>query len=149
MPYPASAYVKLLIQRNAQGGDAWLKCLRETAEFYGWLDAYPLWTPPVFGYASDGRELCIHSNAVGGHRGGKRLMICRSGTKHSTPRGQTNVFRVSSRVTKDQLVELAGLTKVPFAWMQDKAFRRLSYDDWMALWAPGALLAARRRAAAA
>jgi hypothetical protein len=148
MSYPASAYVKLLIQRNAVGGDAWLKCLRETAEFYGWLDAYPLWTPPVYVDPHSGRRWVQDSNAVGGHFGGKRLKICRSATRHSTPRGKTNVFRISSRVTKDQLAELAALTKVPFGWMQDKAFRRLSYDDWMALATVGVPLAAKRRALA-
>lgn len=126
-----SAYVKLLLYRSPSNRDTWLKCLKETADFYGWLDAYPIWTPPPIAFTASGRDLVAWSGASPACSGGLRLRICRSGRRTGHPRGTTNAFRVSKSISNALLTELAELTKVPFAWMEDKAFRRLTYEDWM------------------
>lgn len=132
MPYRKDEYVKLLLYRSPSNRDTWVKCLRATADFYGWTGYWPEWTPP--GEVKAGRLYSAYPSKKASLpiRGGTRLRICRSGSKHGHPRGMTNCIRVSNSISNALLTELAASCQQPFSWMEDKAFRRISFDDWMA-----------------
>lgn len=132
-------YVQLTLHTQPSGRVVWLKCLKTTAEFYGWLDAYPhseeLATHPFQQRVFRGYPTTPFRPDIGG----KSRRIYRSNSRDGYPRGQTNRFRICSQVTNRQLAELAAMTKVPFRYMESVGGARISYDRWMNAYISGKL----------
>jgi len=126
-------YVRLILWTYPSGQYQWLKCLRATADFYGWLDAYEedpedqgLWGP-------NGRPYISYPKKVAAWKGGLPLRICRTNNRCGNPRGMTNQFRVSRGTSNAMLADLARVTRVRFGWMEDMRGKRRSYRRWMAM----------------
>lgn len=130
---PSETYIQLSLRDPEVTRSHWVKCLRATADFYGWTANLPLWQPK--GYWSEGRFLTYgqNFNAAGANRGGKRLAICRSSSTRGTPAGMTNVFRISRHVTESDLARLAAATTAEWEWMETRFHERRRKDRWLAI----------------
>lgn len=124
-------YVKLELFRPPGGDSRWLIALRTTADYYGWTEYFPVWSPPVVGTAggytlvSDpGRRGRMHKQPA------HRLRICRSESRKGHPRGMTNAFKVSRSCTLFELAELAHSTNIEWHWMESFKGQRLSRGHW-------------------
>ena len=136
-----SHYVQINLWTQPSGRVVWLRCLTATADYYGWLDAYPSSeelpdpTPPP-------REFrYLATTRFRPDVGGRPRRICRSNSRHGNPRGATNRFRISTQVSNRHLAELAQVTKVPFKWMETVGGQRVSYDRWLEYGISGKLFA--------
>ena len=138
MTWDGSQYVKLLIERPEKGPDRWLIALRATADYYGWTEKFPRWTPKI-AYVSGGSAWYMDP----GRRGemfcesGRRHRICRSPSRAGMPRGMTNQFKVSASCRLFDLAEVAALTKVDWYWMSAPNGERLSREHWLSLYEAG------------
>ena len=124
-------YVKLELFRPPGGDSRWLIALRTTADYYGWTEYFPVWSPPVVGTAGGytltkdpGRRGRMHKQS------GHRLRICRSESRMGQPRGMTNAFKVSRSCTLFELAELAHSTNIEWHWMESFKGQRLSRGHW-------------------
>ena len=126
-----SHYVGLLIRRYGSGQTVWVKCLRATAQHYGWLDAYDV-IGETASTPSGVREFRYLSRSRWRpDLGGKRRRICRAESRQGNPAGKTNVFRISSKVTNADLAELARLTKGEWAWMETTCGQIWDREKWL------------------
>lgn len=131
MPQEQPQFVGLLVRKYANGQSVWIKCLRATAEYYGWTAAYDVIgeTAPA---SSKQREFI--TDRVGRWRpdlGGRKLRICRAESREGYPAGKTNSFRISSKVRNSDLAELAHLTKADWHWMETTCGQRWTRDQWL------------------
>ena len=126
-------YVRLVTCTYPSGQYQWLKCLRATADFYGWLDAYEEDPLHLGRWTEEGHWYINYPKKVQAWRGGLRLRICRTGSRAGYPRGLTNQFRVSRGTSNATLADLARVTRVPFGWMEDNKGKRRPYERWMAM----------------
>lgn len=108
----------------------WLRCLKETAKFYGWDKAFPTVIATKneasggMGFRDPGRR-GLKTSA------GKLHYICRSPKTQGTPKGMTNRFGVSSNATTQDLALIAEKTQVDWYWMTAKYGERRSREKWL------------------
>lgn len=128
---PEPTWVKLLLGYTARGTSKWLQAYRATADYYGWTDEFPIWTPqrvvngvPQPYILSPGRRMGPNQ------QGGRRHRICRAKTTSGLPAGFTNTFKVSTNVGLFDLAELAHFTKVDWHWMTGPTGQRVLRSDW-------------------
>jgi hypothetical protein len=136
MSWSDKDYIKLLIGRPESGPDRWLISLRATADYYGWSEKFPEWSPkPV---SSDGKYTYFRDT------GRKGRMYCESGRKHRISRdpsrrghtpGLCNQFKVSTSCTMADMSEIAAMTGVDWYWMTSPTGERISREKWAEFWA--------------
>ena len=138
MSWVDSDYVKLELFRPEGKDSRWLIALRTTADYYGWTDHFPLWSPPSW-TGPDGRTLMFDPGRRGKRykAGGRRLRICRSESRQGWPRGMTNAFKVSRSCTLFELAELGHHTSIDWQWMESFNGQRLSRGHWEDLYYRG------------
>jgi hypothetical protein len=133
MPLQDSYWVKLQVGTTKAGEACWVACLRRTAEFYGWADAFPPQAPPVY-ISPTGRRISVYRKAD--QRldwGGKPLRISRAITRKGNPAGLTNRFRVSRNWTLRNSAALAQATTAEWSWMEGPWGGRRSREQWLAM----------------
>lgn len=134
MTWDNEQYIKLLLLRPETGRDRWLIALRATADYYGWTEQFPRWTPkPVLVTDRYSYSMMPNTRAEMFCESGRRHRICRSASKHGMPRGMTNQFKVSKNCSIVDLAELGALTKVDWHWMSAPNGDRLSRADWLSI----------------
>ena len=127
-------YSALVLRRNAKGTAIWLRCLTETAEFYGWTDTFEPLTLKVQS-ESNGYAFGRDPGRVGSaNTGGKRLFICRNRSTQGFPKGETNAFRVHSHCSNRDLAELAHFTKGKWEWMEGLFGQRRTKAHWLEMY---------------
>lgn len=127
-------YCQLTLHTFPSGQIVWLKCLTATAQFYGWLDAFPN-SEEGDSNASTHREFVTYpSRRFMPSVGGRKLRIYRSPVRQGYPKGQTNRFRVSRKIRNRQLAELAAFTKVEWHYMETAHGVRQPRDWWLELY---------------
>lgn len=133
MTWDNSKYIKLLLDRPAKGQDCWLIALRTTADYYGWTEQFPEWSPKIVG--TDGKY-SFHVDP--GRKGemfcesGRRHRVCRSPSRNGNPAGKTNQFKVSRNTGLLHLAELAHFTEGDWYWMEGPRGERVSKERWEA-----------------
>jgi len=125
------AFVELTLWTFPAGQRVWLRCLRETAEFYGWYDAFPHSDLPADPAELTRQYVNYSTKRFRPEIGGKKLRICRSNDRNGYPAGKTNRFRVSGNCTNRNLLDVAMNTSIPFGWMETFGQQRKSFDWWM------------------
>ena len=131
MNFHQSAYVMLQLGSDPSNTRKWLKCLRETAEFYGWLDACQPWLSSGARQDSNGRTWVTHPGKTRHSTGGLPIVVCRSADRGGWPRGKTNRFRVGNQVANRDLAWLVANSSVPIGWMTDTSECRVSGERWI------------------
>ena len=111
---------RLEIGRKSDGRSISVMAPRQTLDFYGWSDAFEVWTP---------RKLDLGNGRVGfritkpaamnGNAGGKRFRISRSPRVDRNVAGMTNVFRLTSNYRRIDLINLLQSTQVDWHWVSD------------------------------
>jgi hypothetical protein len=135
---PNIDFVQLIIFRGAQNRARWVRALRTTANHYGWLDHFPLWSPGK-AYVENGVQYYYAQRLPGrgAPRGSKPRRICRAKSSHGHPARLTNQFQISNSCRTIDLAELAYFTKGDWHWMEDLSGKRLSRDHWHRLYLAG------------
>ena len=135
MSWSDKDYIKLLIERPETGPDKWLIALRTTADYYGWSEKFPEWSPKV--HSTDGKYEFVASPTRRGR------MYCESGRKHRISRdpsrrghtpGLCNQFKVSNSCGIKDLAEVAALTDGEWFWMSSPRGERISREKWAEFW---------------
>ena len=130
-PHNVGQYVKLLLWRAPHKRDKYLIALRATAEFYGWMEAFPEYTlPPRFQEGGYVYVQCPRRNAPYHMQAGMRLRICRSESTAGTPKGLTNQFKVSRNCRLLDIAEVAHFSKGDWHWMTGPYGERIGRDHW-------------------
>ena len=131
MTWDNSKYVKLLLQRKAGTQDKYLIALRTTADYYGWTQEFPTWTPEI-AFTSGGYEFFREP----GRRGemfceaGRRIRVSRSPVKSGWPAGLVNQFKISENCGLWDLAEVAHFTQGNWHWMTCPFGERISRELW-------------------
>lgn len=131
MTWASFKYIKLLLHREAGTRDRYLIALRTTADYYGWPEQFPEWTPETT-LGPDGRRWCKDP----GRRGrleceaGMRLRVCRSPSTGGHPAGMTNAFKVSNNCRLVDIAEVAHFTQGDWHWLTSPNGERISRDRW-------------------
>ena len=134
MTWDNEQYIKLLLLRPEKGADRWLIALRATADHYGWTEKFPRWRPKtVFEQGGYSFVRMPNTRAEMFCERGRRHRICRAASKHGTPRGMTNQFKVSKNCSLLDLAELGALTKVDWHWMTAPNGERLDRAYWLSI----------------
>ena len=134
MTWDNSKYIKLLLQRVSGSQDKWLMALRTTADYYGWTQEFPAWSPEVVD-VRNGLEFFVDP----GRRGemfcetGLRVRISRSESTGGWPAGQTNQFKVSRNCGLRDLAEVAHFTQGDWHWMTSPYGERIKRARWEAM----------------
>ena len=124
-------YVTLKLGESKGGRQKLLHALRTTADYYGWLEEFPVWIGKTVENDSGYRYLMDPGRR--GHpqcMGGKRLRISRSPDKSRYAAGFTNAFKVSSNTGLLDLAELAHFTKIDWHWMESLDGERVDRARW-------------------
>lgn len=134
MNYPSTDFVKLTLGETPRGEKKWLIAMRATANYYGWSEELPIWTPKIRRYGPGGEPIARVGNLPSLQKnGGKNLRICDSPSKRGHPAGMTHRFRVSRNCGMRELSKLAALTKQDWHWMSAPAGKRLEKCQWLAI----------------
>ena len=133
MTWDPQKYVKLLLEREIGQKDKYLIALRTTADYYGWSQAFPIWTPKVV-ETRDGIQLCRDPGRRGTLLGeaGTRLRVSRSKSTAGHPRGEVNAFKVSNNCTLWDIAEVAHFTNGDWYWMTSPVGTRIRRENWEA-----------------
>ena len=131
MTWDPNQYVKLLLNREAGTRDKYLIALRATADYYGWTQEFPVWSPKGIG-TSGGYELIADPGRKGRMfcEAGMRLRVCRSPSRAGNPRGMTNAFKVSTNCGKWDIAEVAHFTQGDWYWMTGPFGERITRERW-------------------
>jgi len=110
-----------------------LSVMRETAEFFGWDEAFPLFLPLAADQGQGSYQLHWGKNyeRFPGRLGGQRLRICRVKRKQGHPAGMTHCFRIQGNVTNRMLQRMAVIAGDKFEWMEKKNGARVDREDWL------------------
>lgn len=136
MSWSDKDYIKLLIGRPESGPDKWLIALRTTANYYGWSEEFPEWTPKAIS-ESGGYTFSMDP-------GRKGRMYCEGGRKHRVSRdpsrrghtpGKCNQFKVSTSCGLAEMAEIAHFTRGEWFWMSGPRGERISREKWAEFWA--------------
>ena len=138
MTWDPGKFCKLVLDRTPGKQGKFLYCLRTTAAFYGWDQAFPAWTPPTV-YTDDRYEYSRVplSGSHLGHQGGRRHFICRSESRQGQPAGKTNAFRVSRNCGLVDIAELAHFATGPWCWISCQYGGRRSREEWEEIYLHG------------
>ena len=129
--YRVQEFSHLALRRISKGNWVQLMCLKATADFYGWSEAFPPITEAKLVDYPDGMRPWP-AKLNGRNYPGLRLYICREKLhRGGYPRELTNCFRVSRNVASRDLYALAQAVKVDFGWMNDQNYRRVRRADWL------------------
>ena len=111
-------FKKLEIGRDANDRSITVMAPIETCDFYGWSEAFEVWTPRKT-YLGDGRVAfkMTKPRTMNGDAGGKRFRISRSPSRSGFPAGFTNAFRLSSNWRQEDLIKLGESTQVDWYWI--------------------------------
>lgn len=128
-------FVRLLVHRPERGQDTSICMQRTNAKAFGFMDAFPIWTPRPLGPDRPGL-VQTPSSGVGrnGRQGGKRLAISRSPSKEGWPAGMTHCFRVIGPAGKLQLAKVAAAIQIDWHWMETQSHKRLDKECWLAIY---------------
>ncbi len=122
-------FISLVLRTAPNNEDIWIRCLRETAELYGWTDIYE---EQVLGKTrrlnDEGRPL-IQVTRKRQDIGGIGIRISRHEDKSKLRAGFVNRLRLHSRVTNRDLAELAHFTKADWHWLESKSFKRVTREE--------------------
>ena len=124
-------FVKLLIRRPERGPDKWLVALRATANYYGWAEQFPAWTPRTT-TLPDGRTFTLDPGRRGELRcsGGVGMMISRKPPGPTPEKGLVNRCQVSNSCSLFDISEIAHFVNVDWYWMSDPRGGRVSRESW-------------------
>lgn len=114
--YKNEDFCQLVIRKKQDGRYIWLKCLKATAELYGWDKAFTPLIEQQFKDSPDGYIRCP-SKRGWTSGGGKEHRISRSPKTSGWPAGLTNTFRLSSDATLVDLAEVAKATEIDWEWV--------------------------------
>ncbi len=130
-PSPSKDFVRLAIREHKPGQFACLIALRATVLYYGWDQTFPQWCGKETGKYPPGTIITspAFKFAMRGTR--RKIVICRSDSRQSTPAGLTNQFRVTSECTFRDLINIAHATKVDFGWMTTFHGKRIPSECWL------------------
>jgi len=110
-------------------------CQTETAEYFGWLDAFPSWDDRFKADYSGGKKTYQYKhNNDPRDPGGKRLFICRSKRTTGHPQGMTHCFRVKGSFSRKHLIQLAQVAGDKFEWMEGQYGARIKRAEWEAFY---------------
>ena len=128
-------YVKLQLGLSTTKRSKWVVALRTTADYYGWTEAFPVWTPQD-AVTAGGVTTFRDPGRRGNNRlcGGNRHRICRARTTAGYPRGKTNAFRLSSSCALIDMAELAHFTEGEWFWMEGFHGERITRERWEAIY---------------
>lgn len=133
MTWDNEKYVKLLLERIEGKKDKWLMALRTTADYYGWSQEFPTWTPKTA--IEDGALVLVRDP---GRRAemfcetGTQLRISRSKSRNGHPARFVNRFKVSSNCTLWDIAEVAHFTHGDWYWMTSPVGTRVLKGNWEA-----------------
>lgn len=128
--YKNADYIQLVIRTTPGGRMVWLKCLKETAAFYGWDKAFPT-INQAREAASIGGLFSDPGRRGWKNGGGEQHRICRSPLRAGLPAGQTNAFRVSLSASNNDLRAIARATTAEWHWMSCKNGGRKTREQWL------------------
>lgn len=133
-PRPEVQRVKLQIGESPTGATKWVDAYWATANHYGWLEEFPIWTPKKH-FDAQGRAYCRMSgrSATKARPGGRVHCISESPSKAGFAKGLTHQFRLSTNVTLFDISELARVTKQDWYWLTTPDGERWSRCKWEAV----------------
>ena len=127
--YKNSDFVRLGLRVRKGNRYVWMNCLKATADFYGWSEAFP--TLLELKTQSTGSPFFYDMGRRGWTSGGGQVVtICRSPSTQGFPRGKTNSFRVSRGASQRDLHLIAQSTQVDWEWMQTVKTGRRPRSWW-------------------
>ena len=127
--YKNSDFVRLGIRNHSGDRYIWMNCLKATADFYGWSEAFP--TLLELKTQTTGREFVRDVGRRGWKSsGGQVVTICRSPITQGFPRGKTNSFRVSKWASQRDLQLIAQSAQVDWEWMSTAKSGRRPRSWW-------------------
>ena len=130
MAYFADDYQTLVIRREGNGNQVWIKGLKATFSYFGWDRLYDPWESGRPGPDGQTRVAYYGRSCGSGRSGGQRIRICRGLRQQGHPKGLTNCFRIHSHISNRDLAELAHFAGPEVGWMEAKCGRRLLWDEW-------------------
>ena len=121
---------RLVIGRKSDGRAVSVVAPRETCDFYGWSDAFEVWTPAQVDLGN-GRMAFqwTKPRAMNGDSGGKRFRISRSPSRAGFPAGFTNQFRIMGGWRQIDLIELAKGTQIDWYWLMGPTGHKWSREE--------------------
>ena len=138
MTWDPTKYVKLLLTREADTQDKWLIALWTTADYYGWTEHFPIWTPKIV--RTEGERVFTYDPGRRGRvycEGGRRHRICRGSDRRGTPAGKTNRFKLSANCGLFDISEVAQFTKGDWYWLDAPNGERITRDRWNEIYQAG------------
>ena len=138
MTWDPAKYVKLLLTRKADTQDKYLIALRTTADYYGWTEEFPVWTPKTVRTEGD-RRICYDPGRKGNTycEAGRRHKVCRDPSRCGTPAGKTNRFKLSVNCGLVDIAEVAHFTQGEWYWMSAPNGERVSRERWEEIYQVG------------
>ena len=129
----AEEFIKLTLEQKAGSRDKYLVALRATADHYGWLEQFPIWTPQGT-TASDGKVFFLAPSRRGELRcqGSITLRVSESPSKHSYAKGLVHRFKLSWNCGLVDIAEVAHFTQGDWHWMTDPKGQRIDRARWEA-----------------
>ena len=136
--YSETDFVKLTIFRDNSGRARWVRALRSTADYYGWLDEFEVWTPNINGSSgSYPTHAWPHRQTRGSAQGGRSCMICRKAPVTDMHAGTRNRFVMANACRLVDFAELAHFSKGEWHWMSGPTGERVSRDRWESMYQTG------------
>ena len=126
-------FSNLVIRRTNAGDAVSIRVVKETADYYGWSEAFEDYTKSRKDFLGDRYNAFCPSLGKGALRGGRRHRICRDPSKKGMPAGKTNCFRIVGPWSRKDFVQLAVVAGDKFEWMEGQYGERISREDWLAL----------------
>lgn len=138
MSSSAGEFIKLTIFRDSAGRARWVRALRATADYYGWLDHFEVWTPNIKGQSGQYKiHTCPTRQTRYGAHGGTSCMICRKTSVDEMHAGTRNRFRMANSCRLIDYAELAHFSKGEWHWMSGPTGERISRDRWESMYQTG------------
>lgn len=127
-------FENLVVRRTNAGDAVSLRVVKETADYFGWTEAFEDFTKSRKAFMGDRYNAYHPRIAKGASMGGRRHRICRDPSKKGMPAGKTNCFRIVGPWLRRDLVQLAVVAGEKFEWMEGFYGERISREDWLS-WA--------------
>ena len=138
MAYSETDFVKLTIFRDNSGRARWVRALRATADYYGWLDHFEIWTPNIKSQSGQYKvHAWPHRQGRGTAQGGQSCLICRKASATDMHAGTRNRFKMANACRLIDYAELAHFSKGEWNWMSGPSGERVSRDRWESMYQTG------------